>query len=332
MGDSQYLRKISLIVYAALTPDREGLFGIDVMRPSAGLELGEFRVRFEVYAQDNETPNTAYIRVYNLSDDTMAKIKGEFTRVVLQAGYETGNFGVIFQGNVKQYITGRESPVDTFLDIYAADGDQAYLETVVNRTLGPGITPKDILAAQQRAAAEFGVRGDDRGIVYSGALPRGKVLFGLWREEMREFATTQGVKWSIQNGVITIVPLDGYLPREAVVLNMSTGLIGVPEATDVGIAVRCLINPRIQVGTLLKINNKSITQTQIVEQFFPGYQEMNFVADISKHDGTYRVLVIEHVGDNRDIPWYSNITCLAVDLSATSGNQVLPYGPQQPGN
>lgn len=52
-----------------------------------GLELGELRVVFATKKGDIETPNTAEIRVYNLSNDTANQIQREFTRVVLQAGY-----------------------------------------------------------------------------------------------------------------------------------------------------------------------------------------------------------------------------------------------------
>jgi hypothetical protein len=35
-------------------------------------------------------------------------------------------------------------------------------------------------------------------------------------------------------------------------------------------------------------------------------------------DGYYKIIVLEHEGDTRGNPWYSNIVCLAVDMSANA--------------
>ena len=80
----QYLRTCKLIVY-----------GSDL----DGLDLSELRIKFSVKRSDTMTPNVADIRVYNLEEKTALRIRKEFTKVVLQAGYE-GNYGVIFQGNI----------------------------------------------------------------------------------------------------------------------------------------------------------------------------------------------------------------------------------------
>ena len=69
MGTPQYGRKVSLIV------------GQD---SGAALELSALRVVFHVRRGDLQTPNSAAIRVYNVSETTKQRIEKEFTRVVLQ--------------------------------------------------------------------------------------------------------------------------------------------------------------------------------------------------------------------------------------------------------
>ena len=120
----QYLRQLSLIV-----ADNTG----------KGLELGEFRVVFRVQRGDIQTPNTAEIRVFNLAPNT-AKLIGEkeFTQVALQAGY--GQLGLIFYGSIKQVRDGRDDPLDTHVDISAADGDEVYNYSFINMTLAKGST------------------------------------------------------------------------------------------------------------------------------------------------------------------------------------------------
>lgn len=297
---------------------------------SQALDLSNLRFKFHTQAADVETPNTVIIRVYNLSEQTTKQAIAEYSGVVLSAGY--GNeAGVIFKGTVKQFRRGKESNVDRYLDIFAADGDVAYNFSVLNTTLKSGSS--DVQRFNTIVQA-FGLPADPQAPSYlsntGGILPRGAVLFGMARSAMRDLANSNNVRWSIQNGVVTLIPLTGYLPGIAVKLNSATGLIGVPEATDQGITVQCLLNPAIRVGGQVVINNKDITTTTIKQQFFPGYTDLNLIATVnSETDGAYRVIVIEHVGDTRGQEWYTNLVCLSVDQSSPADSSVLPYGIPQ---
>ena len=141
MGTPQYGRKVSVIV------------GQDF---GAALELSDLRVVFKIQRGDLQTPNSARVRVYNVSETTRQRIEKEFTRLVLQGGYQ-GNFGIIFDGTIKQVRRGRESQTDTYLDITAADGDSAYNFAVVNTTLAAGSTSLDHAQACTRSMVQYGV-------------------------------------------------------------------------------------------------------------------------------------------------------------------------------
>ena len=110
IDQQQYIRNASLIV-----ADAQG----------NGLDLASLRIVFKVKKSSAQTPNSAIIRVYNLSDNTAKQIREEFQSVTLQAGYQS-NFGLIFKGNIKQVRFGRENSTDTYVDIAAGDGDQSY--------------------------------------------------------------------------------------------------------------------------------------------------------------------------------------------------------------
>ena len=128
----QWLRKCSLLVG----------------KGSDGLELGELRIVFKTTKGDIETPNSAEIAVYNLSEATSSKIRKEFTRVVLQAGYQD-NCAVIFDGTIRQVRRFRENGTDVCTSILAADGDAAYNYAVVNTTLAAGSTSAEHVGACQ---------------------------------------------------------------------------------------------------------------------------------------------------------------------------------------
>jgi len=315
---SQFGRKASLFVI------RPSVTAPGSVIPSAAgaLDLSDMHFTFKINQADVESPNNCVIRIFNLSDGSSQStvqtiIKGEYSRVVLQAGYENGAFGVIFDGNVRQFRKGRLNATDTYLDLLCADGDLGYNFSVANQTLAAGSTSAQRTAAIIKSMNPLGLSAGSLAPSTGGVLPRGKVLFGMSRALMRAEVQTQGATWSIQNGKINVIPLDGYLPGEAVVLDAMSGMVGLPEQTDNGIKVRCLLNPKITPGGLVKIDNKAINQVlkanpNAAPVPFNQWTGIQLLADVTS-DGLYRVFVAEHEGDTRGVAWYSDLICLAVD-------------------
>lgn len=319
----QFIRKATLqVMKPAQTGDSQA-----ANIPAELLDLSELHFQFKTANQDDEGPNNCAIRVYNLSQSTVQKLlKFNYTRVILQAGYE-GSFGVIFDGTIKQFKPGRENNTDTYLDILAADGDLGYNFAVINDTAAAGSTPQQRATQVAAAFDKYGVKLGQDLAQTGGTLPRGKVLFGMARTFMTNESTSRLATWSISNGVINIIPLDGYLPGEAVVLNAGTGLIGIPEQTIDGIRCRALLNPRIVVGGRVQIDNALINKTVQANGNpfgipFNQWAAPQFLANVS-NDGFYRVYVAEYTGDTRGQDWYVDLVCLSIDATT---NKVKPYG------
>lgn len=304
----QYIRECKLIVFGA---------NLD------GLDLSELRIKFSVKRSDTMTPNVADIRVYNLEEQTALRIRKEFTKVVLQAGYQ-GNYGVIFQGNIKQVIIGRESATDTFIDIVAGDGDRAYNFAIVNTTIAAGSTAADQINAAAAAMAPKGVTAGHIGETPPEKLPRGKVMYGNARTYLRDVAQTSNKSWSIQDEKITFVSNKSYLPGERVVLTSKTGMIGTPNQTNEGVNVKCLLNPLIKIGGRIQIDNASIARYKI--NLSVPNSPANIPAPLTA-DGVYYVLVAEHTGDTRGVDWYTSLICLNMDITTNPINSVqVGYG------
>lgn len=289
------------------------------------LDLSGMHITFESRQQDEEHPDNCRIRVHNLSRETVRRIKGEFSRVVLQAGYEGVGLGVIFDGTIRQWGEGREgNRVDTYLDILAADGDLGYNNGFVSRTLAAGSTAKQRIDECVAAIVEqHGMRTGRVKLTegFGGTLPRGRVLFGLARAQLRGQTQNVRASWNIKGGAVNVTPLDEYPPGQAVVLNALTGLIGRAEQTMDGIKCRCLINPRIDVGGLVHIDNASVNKvTQQKDHVIDGGAQMPYdqwaglqnLADVTA-DGLYRVYVCEYRGNNRGPDWYMDLILLSID-------------------
>lgn len=287
-------------------------------KSQGGIDLSKLRIKFAVKRSDTMTPNVAEIRVYNLELQTAALIKKEFTQVTLQAGYQ-GNYGVIFQGNIKQVILGRENATDTFIDIVAGDGDRAYNFAVVNATIAKGSSQEDQAKAAMTSMSTKGVNPGYMGQLPNAKLPRGKVMYGNAKNYLRDIAESSGFGWSIQDEKINFVKQSAYLPGERVVLNSKTGMIGTPQQTNEGVNMKCLLNPKLKIAGRVEINNASVEQYKI--NLTVPNSPANIPAPLTA-DGVYYILVVEHVGDTRGTDWYSNLVTLNVDVTSNPLNSV----------
>ncbi len=300
---SQYGRKLKLIV-----ADDTG----------NGLDLSSLKVTFKVKKTDTGTPNSAIIRAYNLAEDTVRRIREEFSSMVIEAGYDS-NFGLIFTGDIKQVRYGRENATDTYIDIAAGDADEAHNFAVVNKTLSPGATQIDQINAAVEPMEQYGISLGFVDNLDNISLPRGKVMHGMCKDYLDQVANTTQSTWSIQNKKVQFVKKTTTLPSSVINLNSKTGLIGVPEQTNDGISIRVLLNPLIKVAGKVKIDNASVADAAL-----PGTNpndQVNSIASKSA-DGVYRVLVAEYFGGNFENDWYTDLTCLAVDETAPPGDEV----------
>lgn len=285
-----------------------------------GVDLSALRFTFEVRRGDRETPNSARIRIYNMNPHTANRVSQEFSRVMLQAGYE-GSYGVIFDGSLIQARQGRENATDTFLDLTCADGDRAYNFATINTTLAAGATHADVVDAAFKAFAEKGVTRGYIPDLTGNAYPRGRVLFGMARDVMRDVAMDLDMDWSFQNGQLTMIPRTAFIPGDIWEVNQDTGMVGMPVQQRNYIFVRMLLNSSIKIGSVIRLENASIQRYEfglsISDQERNGFDAVsNHLNNPTGKYGFYRVMVAEHTGDTRGNEWYTDATCIAVDATA----------------
>jgi hypothetical protein len=294
-------------------------------KPSEGLELGALRVSFNVHKSTVTTAGELDARIYNLSPATMKKVI-QFTRVKLSAGYKYGQFGVIFDGKVVQYRHGKENPTDTYLEIKAFDGDPLS-QAITHRRAEAGTKESDVL---QQLIKDTGIpAGHISPTVGTQVLVRPWVMAGPTQKYLRDLMLKYNANAFPDVGKLHVVPQTEYKPGEAVVLSPRTGLVGIPEATPEGIQIRCLLNPKIQLCGLIKLDNKLISGVA----FIPGGKEIDQstfysgqVSDATlgqkvempvptSPTGTYKIYMMEYTGDTRGQPWYTDMICIALDAS-----------------
>jgi hypothetical protein len=314
MSAQQYLRKFSIVI-----ADPAG----------QGLDFKDFRCTFYVQRGDSSTPNSADVRIYNVSKQTAARLASdEFTQLVIQAGYE-GNYGIIFRGQLSQKPrTGRENAKDSYVDITAWDGDEPYNYAFTALSLPASQTaPKDAIEPLIAGMVNMAKSNARRGYIpelSTNKLPRGEVHFGNTSDCLRRFAESNDCNFSIQDGAITLIPQAAYIAGQVPVISPETGLIGVPTQTQNGLTLRVLLNPGLRIGQAIRLDSE-VNKLRYGLDIESQRQNPRISRSTAKlnTDGLYYIMRAEHHGDTRGNDWYSDLTCLAVDATVPQDTQIF---------
>lgn len=272
----------------------------------AGLDVSALRCTFSIEKSVNETPNYAQIVLYNLAASSIAQIKAG-DKVILSAGYENGNFGMIFTGEIVQPYITREGGTDTLLHLICQDGDVFLNSAFTAKTLEKGSTIKDVVdtcaTLPQRKISDKITSGD--------AYIRGKVLFGQSASYLKGVAQATDTQFFVSDEEISIVGAEDYEDGLAVDLNADTGLVGDPNQTDDGVSAKCLINPSIKLNTLVHIDASAIVAKAVT----------NAESKVSSFsaNGVYRVVKLTYEGDTDGDAWYCNFDAITQDGASPAG-------------
>lgn len=318
-----------------------------------GVMLSDFKVTFQIEWADTRWPRVANVKIYNLSRETTNKILGqEFSKIRIIAGYDglaqavdasqvgiarnvpadkagqTGgqNYGLIFDGDIRFTITGKDNVTDSWVLIQAISDHEAFLYANTVTTLAAGYTVADLLAANMQGFNAFGVTPGIIGDMPNTVFPRGRVVFKSSRDVMDNIAKQCNATWQLVDGQVQMVPADKYI-HEAIVLSADTGLIGMPQQTmGAGVNVRCLINPNIRINGLIQLDQASVYRAALGNGEVA--QSPGRIAETGENgnrivtgttsqpasiatDGVYIVKAIDYTGDTRGQAWYMDLMCFA---------------------
>ena len=285
------------------------------------LDLSSFRCKFKISQAFYGKPCTAEITVYNVSKQTVDAIQlpkntyantDQYLKVIIEAGYESTH-GVIFQGDLWWKTTGRESETDTYMTLVASTFDHAHQYAVVNLSIPKGATQEDVFSKISQSMGEKGVKQIAKpDETLGGKLPRGKVMYAMAEKAMQAVCDTNGFYWGYGNDGLIAVPKEPIYQKdkEAIVLTPLTGLLGRPKITVDGISLSCLIDPRIDFGSYIKIENARLTRETAndpwEQDLYKRGAQQDYYTDIN---GFYQVMSREIEGDTRDTVWQMNLIC-----------------------
>jgi len=242
--------------------------------------------------------NYSEVVIYNLSPTTENIVIKEGYRVVVEAGYEGSQYGIIFDGNVIQPLRDKEGGVTFKLSLVSMDSDMFLVSGTVNFSIMRGQNSRSLAESIVNSSNVSTQLGEISQNFSESKLTRGKAIFGLTSDYLRQIAQSQAATFYMEDGKVNIIRADDYPEGEIIELSPESGLIGVPAQSDYGATIKMLLNPRVKLGSMIHIDNSLIHNKQFQQgQAFYGLDQ----------DGIYRVIKITHKGDTRGEDWYTEV-------------------------
>jgi len=262
------------------------LFGRRWLVSIGDVDVSAFDLSFDVVKSTAREPNTAEVRIHNLSSGTRVRLEStQARRLVVRAGYEADGDPppLLFLGDSRRIYTEREG-ADLVTTVQASDGGRELLAARISRSYGPG-TPK--ISALRDAVDALGIgRGnlaDYASELGSETFADGFVADGPARSVLHTLVRSARMRWSVQNGALQLLRAGEPLQVQAPRLSAATGLVGSPTRDEAGkVSAVCLLQPGLEPGRRVVLAAEQI-------------------------EGGYEIRRVVYAGASSAQPWYATM-------------------------
>lgn len=230
---------------------------------------------FERY--DSTECDKLELSVFNLPAAVRGELAlGRYEQIIVRYGYaDENNLGELFIGNIQRMITKKPDEVSLETKIWVYDTGQFKATTFFSATYANGVNYYQI--AQElckRAKEESNIQAVQLSEKLKDyAVYCSKSFYNSSDVCMQEIAQDTGLVYKkSNNSLLLLTPEEIINQTEAIVFSVydagtgkvesRSGMIGIPQLTDTGLELDCLINTRLRVFSLLQIDNSSVSIEQ----------------------------------------------------------------------
>lgn len=263
-------------------------------------EITELDVAFRITKSTKKQPNKAEIDVYNLSDDTRAKLENKRdqlgklktpVKVDFHAGYRD-DMSLIFAGDMHTIVTTKEN-TDFVTKMYAGDGLAQTRQARVSFGVKKGTRFTDVFKKiAQGGGFDLGnlvsVTSDAKIEDMGSTFPEGTVVDGSAYDELTRLASDAGYEVSIQDRALQFKKKGQALDKSAIDLSADSGLIGSPT-----------VEAQQDPGKTAPHEKYVVAECLLIPGIFPG-RKVNMTSDLK---GTYECVVADAQGDRAGEKW-----------------------------
>lgn len=222
----------------------------------------KLHIEFDVPFDDDYTPNTSEIKIYNLTLDSREKIKrGE--RLTLEAGYE-GDTGIILSGEIKNVRTER-SGTDRATIIKVVDSHGTTKKNKFKRTYKKSIKSSTII---RQIANEIGLKIKVLDLPNDKTHKKGYTANGKALDTIELLARDCNASFYFSRGYLYIRDIKKG-DNTKFTLTSNTGLVGTPEIFTRmyqnkhtrGYTFNALLQHRVSTASILKVHCDTVQGT-----------------------------------------------------------------------
>jgi len=252
-----------------------------------------FRVSFNIQ-KSGVAINTAEIKIYNLNKDTLEFFSTKGVQIEFSAGY-IDNKVLIFKGEIVSVLTEKQAP-DHITTINSSSGltstKSSFSNTVINKDESVADAVKKLLKDITNLETGFVDK-----IPECKKWIRSQTISGNTFDILDRLGTECGFTINVDDDKVEIHKHD-YEPKgkNVIILNSSTGLIGIPSSTEIGVDFQALLNPNLVPNKGVQIESKSYSL---------GVSNAGFYDRKLFKDGRYGILTTNFIGDTNGSDWYA---------------------------
>lgn len=246
---------------------------VEIGPPGAqGLRIANSRIAFQVDKSDKPPANKAKVEIYNLSQGTRDRIRKTTDVVMIRAGYrEATGEELIFTGWINLVQHSFPSP-DIVSRVEAGDGQKELREARSSLSFAGNVQLSQVV---QKLVDDFGFDKRPNIDVPNVRWTEGYSWVGSTAEGLRQVLDRVGYSYSVQNGLVQILPKGGANGKPVLLISSDSGLLSSPEPINQvegdledsstkkkpGWAFRCLLMPQLEPGGLVQLRSKAVTGT-----------------------------------------------------------------------
>ena len=201
--------------------------------------------------------NSASVKIWGLKYEDMAQLtmlafkplESQHNLISIKAGVEGQNLALVFQGEITSAFADFNAAPDVCMEFEADSGSYPHQIATPTTTVS-GEASADKLFAQ--FAGEAGYTYKNEGVTAS---VQNAWFPGAPIDKVSKLARDIGCELLIDDGTIVVMPAGQARAGNTVLLTKDTGMIGYPTFNQDGIICKCLFNPDLQYGGLIKVES-----------------------------------------------------------------------------
>lgn len=201
--------------------------------------------------------NSASVKIWGLKYEDMAQLtmlafkplESQHNLISIKAGVRGQNLALVFAGEITSAFANFNTAPDECMEFEADSGSYPHQIATPTTTVS-GEAAADKLFAQ--FASEAGYTYKNEGVTAS---VQNAWFPGAPIDKVSKLARDIGCELLIDDGTIVVMPAGQARAGNTVLLTKDTGMIGYPTFNQDGIICKCLFNPDLQYGGLIKVES-----------------------------------------------------------------------------